>query len=174
MPAPSHAPFNNDGPAHISGEKTPGCFPLSASGRSAPLCVCAGDFPGVHRVAQFLRDDIGRVTGAEPELLMDALPSGREIVLIGTLGRNPLIDRMAYAGAFDAADLEGKRETFVRQEVRSPAPDVDRALVIAGSDKRGTLYGMLDLSRRIGVSPWHWWADVPVHRRPELYVRPER
>jgi hypothetical protein len=174
MPNPFHPSFDDDGPEHISGEKTPDCFPLSASGRSAPLCVCAADFRGVHRVAQLLQGDIGRVTGAKPELLTDELPSERKIVLIGTLGRNPLIDRMVEAGTFDAADLEGKREMFVQQEIRRPAPNVDSALVIAGSDKRGTLYGMLDLSRRIGVSPWYWWADVPVHRRPELYVRPGR
>ena len=63
---------------------------------------------------------------------------------------------------FDARDLAGRWEKFVTQIVDKPFPGVDRALVIAGSDKRGTIYGIYDLSSEIGVSPWYWWADVPV------------
>ena len=58
--------------------------------------------------------------------------------------------------------------------VDNPFPGVEKALVIAGSDKRGTIYGMFDLSRKIGVSPWYWWADVPVQKHAEIYIKPGR
>src|ERR1051326_4832968 len=56
----------------------------------------------------------------------------------------------------------------------NPLPGIDRALVIAGSDKRGTIYGVYDLSEQIGVSPWYWWADVPVTPHSDLFVKPVR
>ncbi len=55
-----------------------------------------------------------------------------------------------------------------------PFPGVKKALVIAGSDKRGTIYGIYGISKQIGVSPWHWWADVPVKKSPEIYILPGR
>jgi hypothetical protein len=60
----------------------------------------------------------------------------------------------------------------VIQVVRNPLPGLKSALVIAGSDKRGTIFGIYDLSEQIGVSPWYWWADVPVHQHKELFVKP--
>jgi hypothetical protein len=96
-------------------------------------------------VAQLLQEDIGRVTEAKPELLLDEIPPEIEIVLIGTLGHSPVIDRLAEAKKLDATDLAGQREMFVLQKIRNPQPGVERALVIAGGDKRGTMYGMLDL-----------------------------
>jgi hypothetical protein len=47
-----------------------------------------------------------------------------------------------------------------------------RALVVAGSDPRGTIYGIYDISEQIGVSPWYWWADVPIRRRDDIYALP--
>ena len=67
--------------------------------------------------------------------------------------------------------LPGRWEAYVRQTVDHPLPNVDRALVIAGSDKRGTIYGIYEISQQIGVSPWYWWADVPVRHRDALFVR---
>jgi hypothetical protein len=59
-------------------------------------------------------------------------------------------------------------ESYVLQIVKNPLPGVDAALVIAGSDRRGTIYGIYQLSEMIGVSPWYWWADVPVKQRKNL------
>jgi hypothetical protein len=76
------------------------------------------------------------------------------------------------AGKLNVAELSGKWEKFIIQTIERPLPNIDRALVIVGSDKRGTIYGAFDLSAQIGVSPWSWWADVPVARRTDLYVLP--
>ena len=159
---------------YISPEMEPGSFTLSASAASAPLCVSSSDFPGVLRAAKDLAEDIERVTNAKPLLLSDTIPSNKEIVLIGTIGKNPWIDTLISRKKIGVAGISGKWETFLIQVVEKPFAGVDRALVIAGSDKRGTIFGIYDLSAQIGVSPWYWWADVPVRHRANLYVLPGR
>jgi hypothetical protein len=158
----------------VVSEAGPGRFALSTSGSSAPLVVSTTDFPGVVRAVLDLRADIGRVTQAEPILTTDSLPSARQIVLIGTLGKNALIDRLVRDKRLDVSGISGKWETHVTQVIDKPMSGVDRALVIAGSDKRGTIYGVYDLSAQIGVSPWYWWADVPVKHQAQLFVLPGR
>lgn len=159
---------------YVSARAGGGRFALAAGGRAAPLHVSAEEHAGVVRAAGDLRADVERVTGTAPALASGQAPAAREVVLIGTLGRNPLIDGLVRAGRLDVRDVAGRWETFVLQVVDRPAPGIDRALVIAGSDRRGTVYGIYELSRQIGVSPWYWWADVPVRRQPELHVSPRR
>ena len=163
---------NNE--SYISTKKGKGNFTLSASGKSAPLYVSSKDYPGVIRVLKHLQIDISRVTNAQPDLSIDTIPGSKEIVLVGTLGRSPLIDKLVQDKKLNVEGIAGKWETFLIQVVEKPFPDVDRALIIVGSDKRGTIYGIYDLSARIGVSPWYWWADVPVKKQSNLYVMPGR
>jgi hypothetical protein len=160
--------------SYVTSSAGAGRFPLLVNGRAAPLYVSASDFTGVLRAARDLRGDIGRVSQAEPALAMDALPNARAIVIVGTLGKNATIDRLVRERKLDVRGLAGKWETFVLQIVPKPQPGVEQALVIVGSDKRGTIYGIYDLSMQIGVSPWHWWADVPVRKQSALYVLPGR
>lgn len=89
---------------------------------------------------------------------------------MGTLGASPAIDRLVSQGRLDVSRVKGRWEASVTQVIERPLPGVDRALVIAGSDRRGTVYGIYDTSERIGVSPWYWWADVPVERRDTVTV----
>ena len=63
------------------------------------------------------------------------------------------------------------KEKYIIRTIDKPLEGIDRALVIAGSDKRGTIYGIYELSEQIGVSPWYWWADVPVVKQKNVYVR---
>ncbi|MFS0691428.1 glycosyl hydrolase 115 family protein [Streptomyces nitrosporeus] len=156
--------------AYISFTRRPGAFVLAESGRAVPVVVSGSDHPGVVRVAGDLRDDIERVTGVRPALTHDTPGRAREIVLIGTIGRSPLIDSLIAAGKLDVSGVRGAWETSLQTVVDKPLPGVDRAFVIAGSDQRGTVFGTYDVSRGIGVSPWYWWDDVrPVHR-DALYV----
>jgi beta-xylosidase len=122
------------------------------------------------RVLKLLQKDIHGVAGTDPAVVTDALPPAKEFVLVGTLGRNPWIDRLVQEKKLDVEGVRGKWETFLIQAVEKPFPGVDRALVIAGSDRRGTIYGMFDLSSRIGVSPWYWWADVAPKKLSHLWV----
>lgn len=91
-------------------------------------------------------------------------------VIVGTLGKSPVIDRLADKGIIDRGKLEGKWESFLIKTADSPIPGVTKALIIAGSDRRGTVYGIYELSRQIGVSPWYWWLDVPIKQRDKLLI----
>ena len=141
---------------------------LVSKDRAAPIVVGQDDYPGVLRAARDLQRDIQRVTGKTPQWQTSA--AGSDVIIAGTLGRHPLIDELARQGRIDTRTLAGQWEGFLIQAVTDPLPGVKRALVIAGSDKRGTIYGIYTLSEQIGVSPWHWWADVPVARHAALSV----
>jgi hypothetical protein len=143
---------------------------LAGQGHAAPLVVDPGDHAGVRRAVAALQADIGRVTGVQPTL-SDALRAGADdVILVGTLGKSTIIDQLASEGRIDAAALRGKWEGYLIQAVDNPMPGVARALVVAGSDKRGTIYGVYTLSEQIGVSPWYWWADVAPPRHSVLAV----
>src|SRR5262245_58235341 len=150
-------------------QKSNGSFGLATGGQPAPLYVSAEDFPGVVRAVNDLRADLERVTGSAPTVTTTGAPSGR-VVIVGTLGKSPIVDRLVRDKKLDARALAGKWEAFVIKAVDNPLPGVSQALIVAGSDKRGTIYGVYDLSQEIGVSPWYWWADVSTPRRAGLYV----
>ncbi|MEV7629041.1 glycosyl hydrolase 115 family protein [Actinoplanes sp. NPDC089786] len=152
----------------------PGRFPVVAGRRAAPIVVSTADHAGVIRVADDVRADLGKVTGVQPVIGHDRVPAGADPVIIGTLGKSPLIDRIVARGRLDVRGLRGRWETTIEQVVTDPLPGVRRAFVIAGSDQRGTIYGAYDLSRRIGVSPWSFWDDVPAARHDAVYVLPGR
>lgn len=80
---------------------------------------------------------------------------------------------MITAGKVDVINTKGKWEAFTSTLVRNPTDGVDQALVLAGSDKRGTIFSLYDLSEQIGVSPWYWWADVPPKKHTALYALPK-
>ncbi|MPZ85863.1 MAG: glycosyl hydrolase [Actinophytocola sp.] len=163
-----------DDDRYITGTATPGSFPLVANGKAAPIVVSAADHAGVVRVAGDLRADLERVTGVAPAVLTDEVPRRDAIVLVGTIGRSPLIDRLVRDRKLDVRGIAGKWETTLEQVVANPLPGVRRAFVIAGSDQRGTIYGAYDVSRQIGVSPWYWWDDVPARHQDALHVLPGR
>ncbi len=145
-------------------------FALAEQGKAPTLLLDGGDYAGVLRAAGDFRDDIARVTGVKPNLLTTGRADGAEMVLIGTLGHSALIDGLVRRRRIDVSAIQGKWEATLTVVVEHPMPGVRRALVIAGSDRRGTIYGMYDLSEQIGVSPWYWWADVPVRHQQALYV----
>ncbi|HDR90460.1 MAG TPA: glycosyl hydrolase [Bacteroidetes bacterium] len=158
----------------VSPRKEKGAFTLFDSGKPAPLCISSKDWPGVIRAFRDLQADILRVCGNIPELTIDTVPQNGEIIVAGTIGKSPLIDRMIEAGKITTEDIAGKWECFLIQVVEHPFEGVDKALVVAGSDKRGTIYGIYEISEQIGVSPWYWWADVPVKKQTGLYIKPVR
>ncbi|HTE47120.1 MAG TPA: glycosyl hydrolase 115 family protein, partial [Gemmatimonadaceae bacterium] len=138
------------------------------------MLVSSQDYPGVTRAARDLRADLLRVSRVEPAFTTDSATPSRDVVVIGTLGKSAVIDRLVREKKLNVADVAGRWETFLIQVVEKPMPGVDRALVIAGSDKRGTIFGIYDVSAEIGVSPWSWWADVPVRQQDSLFVLPGR
>ncbi|HSR17715.1 MAG TPA: glycosyl hydrolase 115 family protein, partial [Ignavibacteriaceae bacterium] len=145
-------------------------FPIVVGSRaSASLRYDPNDFKGVIRAIVDLQSDINSVTEVRPELITSEAPKEYEII-IGTVGKSKLIDKLVSSGKLDVNDLKGKWESFVIATTMNPEPGVMQYLVIAGSDKRGTIYGIYELSKQLGVSPWYWWADVPANKRSAAYV----
>ena len=110
----------------------------------------------MQRAAASLQADFERVTGIRPAT------SDEPTILIGTVGVNKQIDQWVKQGML--RDLKGKTEKYILKTIGNQ-------LVIAGSDKRGTVFGIYELSQQIGVSPWYWWADVPVVKHTDLYIK---
>lgn len=152
---------------------TADAFRLAHDGAVAPVVVAPDDWAGVKRAAGDVTSDLERVTGVKPALhLATDTPDGASTaVLVGTIGHSRLIDDLVARGKLDVKAIRGRWEAFMLTVVKDPLPGVSSALVITGSDKRGTIYGLYELSAQIGVSPWYWWADVPVAHHADLFVR---
>ncbi len=150
----------------------PGDFSLVARNAAATLFVDSADFPGVVRAANDLQADIERVTNRVVAVAHDEKRLGSNVIIVGTAGKSKIIDQLIRDHKIDVTAIAGKWESFLIQVVPKPLPGVASALIIAGSDKRGTIYGIYDLSSQIGVSPWYWWADVPIQHHDELFVKP--
>lgn len=147
-----------------------GDFPIvTAEHVAASLRFDTDDFKGVIRAIADLQNDIDSVTGARPKLLTTEASFDYEIV-IGTLGKSKLIDQLVKSKKLDINDIKGKWESFIITILPNTQPNAKPILVIVGSDKRGTIYGIYELSKQLGVSPWYWWADVPAKQRPSAYL----
>lgn len=159
----------------IAFSRSAGSVPLVENRTATSLWLDANEFPSVLRAAGDLQADVARVSGVRPQLrTTSASVAGKVVLLAGTFGRSTLIDRLVSERKLDSQGIAGRWEAFVIEVIANPWPNVDRAIVIAGSDARGTIYGLYEISQQIGVSPWYWWADVPVQKREALFVRAGR
>jgi hypothetical protein len=159
---------------YVEHSNTPGSFSIVHEGIAASLLADTNDFAGVIRAAGDLQADVERVTGRRPKLLNAQGLAGTNAIIVGTIGKSRIIDELVSGKKIDVSQVKGKWESFVIEVVPDPLPGIASALVIAGSDKRGTIYGIYDLSEQSGVSPWYWWADVPVRHQDELFVKAGR
>src|SRR3989442_3770542 len=150
----------------------PGDFSIVTRNVDATLFVDSADFPGVVRAANDLQADIERVTNHTAAVAHGENNLGPNVIVVGTVGKSKIIDQLIRDHKIDVTAIAGKWESFLILVVPKPLPGVASALIIAGSDKRGTIYGVYDLSDQIGVSPWYCWADIPVQHRDELFVKP--
>ncbi len=126
---------------------------------------------GVERAVADLRTDYRKVTGHLPALRNSFAPTKMPLLIIGTLGTHSAIDALVEQKKLDVSTLKERHEMFLIESISNPCEGVDEAVVIAGSDKRGTIYGIYEFSRQMGVSPWYYWADVPVERKETLYFK---
>jgi hypothetical protein len=151
----------------------PSDFPVVVNGRAAEILVDKADAEVVRIAADLLAGDVERVSGVKPKVGSDvAAPRQKSapVIVIGTLGKSVLIADLVKRGKLDGRSIEGKWESFVIATVTDPFPGVAKALVIVGSDRRGTAYGVFEVSEAVGVSPWVWWADVAPRRRAALVI----
>lgn len=164
--------FSESKISYITTDKEKGIFTIAEDGKTAPIFASSQEYPGVQKVIKQLQRDILLVTDAHSELKIDEKFLEEQIIVIGTLGRNHLIDELVKSKKINVDEIAGKWETFLLQVVENPYKNVKRALIITGSDKRGTIYGIYDLAEKLGVSPWYWWAGVPVKKKSSVYVLP--
>ena len=157
-------------PATVCARPTAGDFALVAGARPATVLVDAEADPAVRRVATSFAQDLGRVSGRAATVVNRSERAGDRVVLVGVHGQSRLVDGLVAAGKLREDAVQGQWEAFQLAVVEQPWPGVEQALVVAGSDRRGAVFGTYDLSERMGVSPWYWFADVPVQHRAEVRV----
>lgn len=117
---------------------------------SAELIIDTDEFPGVVRATKNLQSDIEKVTNKKTALNNHISESSKEIVVIGTLGRSKLIDQLVANHKIDVSKIRNQWDAYQVQVIEQPFPQVKRALVIVGANKRGTMYGIYSLSEQIG------------------------
>lgn len=156
----------------IAEDAQAGWFPLATENSVAVICTDASDFKVVDVASRMLADDVERVTGQRP-ILQKAknLVGTAPMILAGTLGKSRLIENIVKSLKIDVSGIKGKWESCIVTTVRNPKTQAP-VLLIIGSDRRGTAFGLTSLSESIGVSPWYWWADVTPTRKKALYVEP--
>ncbi|KAM7218900.1 hypothetical protein V8F06_005780 [Rhypophila decipiens] len=147
----------------------------------APIIVADDDFIGVHIAAENLASDLAQITEHERAVKrlngtrgFEATIQDAETAIIAGSSNSTIIRHLVSTGSLNISDIEGKWETFKTTTVSDPLPGVKQALVIAGSDKRGTVYGIYTLSEQSGQSPYHWFADVPAKKHTEIYALPKQ
>lgn len=147
-------------------------FPLSTKTCAAIMYDATSEPSVVGTAVGLLASDIEKVTGKCPSVSGNgSVPAScRYAVIAGTLGHSSLIDELVRDGKIDVSSISGEWERYAVRLVEAPLKGVRRALVVVGSDRRGTAYGLLSLSRAIGVSPWYWWMDAPVEHRNSIYL----
>jgi hypothetical protein len=148
-----------------------GAVALVKNGIACNILISESDYPGVLKVAGLLQKDLSYVSGGKAEMIMNHTQKSENLVIVGTVGKSELIDRLVKDRKIDVSPLKGKWEQFLIVSVKQPLEGVDNALVIIGSDKRGTIFGMFELSGKMGVSPWYWWADAPIKVRQNIFVK---
>ncbi len=154
----------------VETEGGPNAFCVAQESSCATVFVSPSEHVLVDKAAALFADDVERVTGHKPEVKLSGRVAASHPVVVGTLGHNAFIDKLVKQGKVNANVIRGAWERYMVQVVDKPVKGIDKALVVVGSDKRGAAYGLLSLSEKMGVSPYYWWADVPVERKPAVWV----
>lgn len=150
-----------------SASLSPDRFTLIENSVPVGIVVDGLENSAVRIAAGNLAADFGRVCGNDAAIA--GAPSGKRVIMAGTFD-GPTLRALVKNKKVDLSELKGKTEQYIITNVADPAPGVDEALVVAGSDRRGAVYGLYELSEQIGVSPWYDWADVPVERKSDVSI----
>ncbi len=147
-------------------------FPLINQGHFPSVLVDKADAEVVSIAANALANDAKSVTG-NPSKVINNTEKSDVLIIAGTLGKSAFIDKLAKKHKINAKAIQGKWETYSISYVYNPFNGVKRAIVVAGSDRRATAYGIFEISKMMGVSPWVWWADVLPEKKQELTIKAE-
>lgn len=142
-------------------------FAIVSANQKAAILVEEKEQKVVHIAAEILADDVFSITNKR---LIVSKNNSEITIMAGTIGQSKWIDNLVSKQKIDVADVKGKWETYKIQVVENPTAAIKKALVIVGSDRRATAYGLLKISRMLGVSPWEWWADVTPDKKDNLVL----
>ncbi len=154
-------------------------FELFDGERTAPIAVEESAYEGVKKIAYKVAEDITRVTNVDEKVLIgneaeEEISKEKCIILVGTIGKSACLDQLIAEKKIEMAKVEGRREVYLFQIVEAPFEGIEKALVIAGSDKRGTIYGLFHISELLGVSPWVEFGDVVPKGKTEFCLTSSR
>jgi hypothetical protein len=145
-------------------------YAVISNGLPNTLYSDADEDKGIVMAIGNLKKDFSAICGNQPEhLTYPAQVPTPKCIIVGSYSTK-LIQNLVSSGKLKKEDLKDKNEKYIIQVVSNPIKGVKEALVIAGSDKRGTIYGIYELSRQMGVSPWYYWADVPIEKHENIYI----
>jgi hypothetical protein len=154
----------------VLGQPNAGSFTLASKDMAPVIYVDNKEETLVKKAASFLQTDIEMITGKKPQLIHEAKhDASSSLIIVGSLN-SPLIKKLVATKKINTAKWKAQWEHYCIQVVDKPLPGVLKALLITGSDRRGIAYGVFELSRQLGVSPWYWWADVPVKKRTGIHI----
>ncbi|MBO8131320.1 MAG: glycosyl hydrolase 115 family protein [Candidatus Marinimicrobia bacterium] len=155
---------------YIKTEYKKGYFPLVTRKHATPILISQNDYKSILKAARDLSLDIEKVTDKKPKIIYNVAKKAKTLIIIGSLEKSNIIKSLIKSKKIDTSDIKDRWETYKICIVKKPFKGIKDALVIVGSDKRGTIFGIYDISLNIGVSPWYWWADVPIQHKDELYI----
>ena len=136
----------------------------------ATILVDKNDYTVINKAALFFASDMQSVTLKQLPISNTISNASRTAIIIGSVDKSSFIKQLIQQKKISVADIKGKWEAYKILTVKNPVKGIDQALVIVGSDRRATAFAVFELSKQMGVSPWYWWADVPVQTKKEIYI----
>jgi hypothetical protein len=149
-----------------------GAFPLVYKILPLKILIDNTDAEVVKIASSAVANDLKLIGNKQSKVVTKLKKAGDYVIIAGTVGHSAFIDKLIKTKKLDVTKIANKWESFTITTIDKPLKGIKQALVIAGSDRRGTAYGLFELSRMAGVSPWIWWADATPAPRKELFVLP--
>ena len=159
--------------ADLTFSQSTGGFPIVGSDANTVFIVDANDAEVVTTASQCVIQDIKTITGKQLAI-RNNVREGDLPIIAGTIGQSAILEDLIASGKVDTTGLTGVWEAYSLQLIQQPTENISQALVILGGTPRGTAYGLFEISRRIGVSPYIWWADVEPAPMSAIYVQGDR
>lgn len=137
-------------------------FELISPQNQLELLIDPNEHQTVKTVAEHFSEDIAAVSGKKVSIIQDLSATGKTLLIAGTYANNRFIQQLSAEGKLDLKPIKNRWESWTEQTVKNPFPGIKEAFVIVATDRRAVAYALFNISEKMGVSPWYWWADVPI------------
>ncbi len=144
-------------------------FSIVEGNQVVSVLIDKSDSKVVSIASNIFAEDVFEISGKKPNIISKSSKESN-VIIAGTIGKNKIIDQLISSGKIEVSEIKGDWERYSIQLVDNPIKGIKKALIIVGSDRRGTAYGILELSRKMGVSPWEWWADVTPGKKENITI----